>query len=152
MDESPCRLESEGFATFLEYLVTEKLNNKPGILDATATKFFKYLKRKFADDSISSSTAMIDYGRKQMTDFSYTKGMLFFYLLYKTVGEIVFMKTINGYYSLYRNKGATIEDFSNYLITELKTKKIEILVNDWIFTNKSSQNILNKKSLDNLLE
>jgi aminopeptidase N len=87
-----------------------------------------------------------------MTDLSYTKGMLFFYHLYRTTGEAAFMKTINDYYHLYRNKGTKIEDFSNHLIKELKNKKIDLLVNDWILTSESSKYIQNKKSLEDLIE
>jgi hypothetical protein len=152
IDKSPCRLESEGFAMFLQYLVTEKIDHKIGLLDSAANKIFENLKRKFASDSVASNTAIIDYGRKQLTDLSYTKGMLFFYILYRNVGENVFMKTLNGYYKLYRNKGATTEDFLKYLQTELNTKKTEKLINDWILTSKSSKTILFSKSIENLAE
>jgi len=152
IDKNPCRLESEGLAMFLQYLVTEKLNNKHGILDSSATQVFKNLKSRFADDSVAFNTPIKDYGWKQMTDLSYRKGMLFFYLLYKSVGEVEFMKTIKDYYGLYRNKGATIDEFTKLLVTELKSKQIETLVNDWIYTNKSSQNIMTRKSLQDLVE
>ena len=137
-DENPCRLESEGLAMFLQYLATEKFENKSGLLDSAAAVIFTKLKKRFESDSSASNTPIIDYGKKHITELSYTKGMLFFYLLYKTAGETDFMKAIRNYYLQYRSAGSSTVDFSNYLVKELKNKKIDLLVKDWILTNTSS--------------
>jgi hypothetical protein len=151
LEKYPCRLESEGLAMFLQYYVSDIIANKTGGLDSAAAKIFTNLKGKFKNDSVASNTPIKDFGRKNLTDLSYSKGMLFFYLLYKNVGANVFMTTIKNYYSDYRKTGATIDDFSSYLTAALKSKKIEKLIHDWILTNKSSQYILNSKSLEYLI-
>ncbi len=150
-DKYPCRLESEGLAVFLQYLLMEKLNNEMGLLDSSAQKIFVRLKEIFKNDSISSTTPIIDYGSKGLTDLSYSKGMLFYYLLYKQIGENAFMTVIKGYYDTFRSSGATTNEFVNYLTIKLPDAKIKALVSDWILTNTSSTDIMTETSIQHLI-
>ncbi|MCX6303498.1 MAG: M1 family aminopeptidase [Bacteroidetes bacterium] len=151
-DKYPCRLESEGLATFVQYLAAEKTGDQTVSLDESAAKIFKKVKEKLSKNEAASNTPIIDFGLKQLTDLSYTKGMLFFYLVYKEGGEVAFTEAIKDYYKTYRKTGATTKEFSDFLITKLKSKKVESLVNEWIYTSVSSQKILNNKSIENLID
>lgn len=151
-DANPCRLESEGLAVFLQYLVMEKLQHKPGWLDASAENTFQRIKKRFATDTVAASTPIIEYGKKQFTTLSYSKGFLFFYLLYKQAGEAAFMKTIKDYYTSFRGKGASTEEFSRFLLSRLNSASTESLITAWIKTARSSEHIAKSNSVKELLE
>jgi hypothetical protein len=150
LDELPCRLESEGLAMLLQFLVMEKLEGMKGHLDEAAAGMFGYLKEKLRNDPLAFETPIKEYGKKEITDFSYTKGMLFFYLLYKAAGEDAFLNTIKKFYSTYRASGATTEQFADFLVKNLKGERIKKLVDEWIHTNISSRKILEKDNISEI--
>lgn len=145
LDSRPGRLESEGLATFLQYLTMEKLNNIPGALDAGAERQLQRVKRQFDKDPKAATVPIAEYGAHQLTDLSYSKGMLFFYMLYKIMGEERMMSHIAGFYKNFP-KGATLKDFTQSLGSNKK------LIDDWIWTDKSSELIRNCKNVGCLLE
>ena len=98
------------------------------------------------------NTAMIDFGKYGFTDYSYTKGMLFFYLLYKISGEKAFFSLIKKYYQLFRKTGAKTDDLTNIIIRDPKIKNAELLVNDWIYTARSSELISNTEDISSLID
>jgi hypothetical protein len=150
-DKQPCRLESEGLAMFLQYLTVEKLNDKHGYLDSAVAKTLFRLKKKLDTDTQFAKTPMIDYGKKNMTSFSYTKGLLFFYLFYKLVGEESFLSGLKMFYNEYRGSGATTRQFTDFIAKNVNNKRIGLLVNSWVFTNESSQQIKECIDVDDLL-
>ncbi|MCW3119313.1 MAG: hypothetical protein JWM28_3395, partial [Chitinophagaceae bacterium] len=151
IDKSPCRLESEGLAMLLQYLMLEKLNQRQGYVDSLAQKTFEKVKKRFETDQLAVSTPIMAYGEKQISDLSYTKGMLFFYILYKDFGEKRFISTVRNFYQHFRTTGAGIHDFSGFLASELQGDKIKTIINDWIVTSASSQKIMNEKSVKDLV-
>jgi acyl-CoA thioesterase len=62
------------------------------------------------------------------------------------------MKTIKGYYNLYRNSGASTIDFTTYLVKECHSKKVETLVNEWVLSNQSSQRIMDSMTIEDILK
>jgi aminopeptidase N len=59
-----------------------------------------------------------------MTDYSYSKGMLFFYILYHTVGEKAFFDAIKGYYDEFKDTGSTTMELLTLLRQKVKHKKL----------------------------
>ena len=151
-DSFPCRVESEGLATFLQFLIEEKLNSKPGLTDSMASRIMLKLKNNLTKKPDLMNTAMIDFGKYGFTNYSYTKGMLFFYLLYKISGEKAFFSLIKKYYQLFRKTGAKTDDLTNIIIRDPKIKNAELLVNDWIYTAKSSELISNTENISSLID
>jgi len=149
-DKAPCRLESEGLAMFLQFLVKEKIENKDNYLEEKAQSTLKKVKKQIAKSKKNSDIPIIEYGEKNMTDFSYTKGMLFFYVFYHTVGEKAFFDAIKGYYKTYENSGSTTKEFSEYLRSRFKNTNVDKLVDDWIFTNQSTTYIVNCENVAGL--
>lgn len=151
-DSNPCRLESEGLAMFSQSLVEEKLSGKNGVLDSAAVKMLKSVKRKLKVNSEVAATPIAEYGKKNCTEYSYSKGMLFYYLLYKNIGETDFMATIKGFYATYSLSGATTKQFTDYLIHSLKKyPKVNTLVADWVYGDASSKHILDSNTIEVLL-
>jgi len=149
-DKAPCRLESEGLAMFLQYLVKEKIENKNNYLEERAQLTLKKVKKQIATSEEFSDTPIIAYGVKNITDYSYSKGMLFFYVLYHTVGEEEFFKAMKGYYLTFENSGATTKEFAEYLKNYFSSNKVDKLVNDWIFTNQSTSYLLRCEKVEDL--
>jgi len=149
-DKAPCRLESEGLAMFLQFLVKEKIENKNNYLEERAQSTLKKVKKQIANSEEFSSTPIIAYGVKNITDYSYSKGMLFFYVLYHTVGEEEFFKAMKGYYLTFEKSGATTKEFAEYLKNYFSSNKVDKLVNDWIFTNQSTSYLLRCEKVEDL--
>jgi aminopeptidase N len=76
-----------------------------------------------------------------MTDLSYTKGMLFFYLLYHVLGERDFMDTTGTFYQNYKHTGATTEQFLNH-VKKRSNQNLDRLFQEWIYGTESSRLIL----------
>ncbi len=148
-DKAPCRLESEGLAMFLQFLVKGKIEDE-NYFEKMAGITFKNVKNQIAGNSDFATTPIIEYGEKNMTDYSYSKGMLFFYILYRKVGEEAFFNAIKGYYREFEDTGSTTLEFAEYLKRSLKNYFIDKLINDWIFTNQSSIHLLNSKNIEDL--
>jgi hypothetical protein len=150
-DPMPPRFESEGLATFLQYLVQEKLEGKDKAVEEAVQRIRKRLQDQFAENPSAAGIPMIDLGEKQMTGMAYTKGMLFFYLLYEIMGEEAFLDTIGAFYQKYVQSGATAVEFVEFCKTSANTD-LELLMQDWIFTAKSSELIQSDMTVKEIME
>jgi hypothetical protein len=150
LDPLPPRFESEGLAMTLQYLAQEKLDDKPGSLDRGAERLRDYFRRQCARNALARTTPIIDYGTRDLTDLSYSKGMLFFYALYKLAGEEDFLKTVGGFYQEYRDRGATAAEFISYLKARLGLP-LDRFLQDWMFGTTSSDDLLGPASLAEII-
>jgi hypothetical protein len=148
-DAKPCRLESEGLAMFMQYYTAAELRGEPELLKSAANKNYKRVKEQLTNSKHLANTPIIDYGKENLTRHAYSQGMLFFYVLYKTVGEEPFFRTIREFYQTYE-KGATTEEFAVFVAERLKQKETQTIVDQWILTNESSDQIINSKKLSDL--
>jgi len=151
-DSIPCRVESEGLATFLQFLVKEKLTGNTGLVDSASGRILKKLKDNFSKNKDLMNIPMIDFGKKSMTNYSYTKGMLFFHLLYNISGDKAFFSYFKKYYKSFRETGGKIDDLMNIIIKDSGTSAVKMLVNEWIYTAKSSELIINAKDISSLID
>jgi hypothetical protein len=141
LDTFPPRFESEGLATFLQFFMQEKLENKSNALKNGLDRIYKRLNKEMQENIKSGTIPMINYGKEKLTDLSYSKGMIFFYLLYKILGEKSFLETIGSFYQKYRDFGATADDFVKHVKNSNKMK-LNKLFDEWIYTNASSKYII----------
>lgn len=77
-DPLPARFESEGLAMFLQYLVQERLDNKPDALIKGYERLSDRFRQQCKLNPKCKDVPIIEYGNEGLTDLSYTKGMLFF--------------------------------------------------------------------------
>lgn len=148
-DPLPPRFESEGLAMFLQHLVQEKLEGKAGAVDRAATAMLERLAKNFGEHPDWTKTAMIDYGKKDLTDLSYRVGQIFFYLLHKTLGEEAFIETIAGFYRDHRAAGATAAQFVEYFKSR-GGPALGPIFEDWVFTTKAAELITAGITLEDL--
>jgi aminopeptidase N len=138
-------------ATFLQYLVQEKLEGKENAVSDAVARIRQRLRDDFADSPSAAEVPMIDFGEKQMTDLAYTKGMLFFYFLYEIMGEDPFLETVGAFYQKYAGSGATTVEFVDFFKANAEMD-LDPLMEDWIFTAESSELIQSDMTVEEMLE
>ena len=150
-DPLPDRFESEGLAMFLQYLVQERLDNKADALQSGYDRLSKRFIQQCERNPECKDVPIIKYGDEDLTDLSYTKGMLFFYLLYHIMGEDDFLDAMGTFYQKYKKTGATSEEFLNHVKHRSK-QSLDRLYDEWIYGTESSRLILDGIPAEDLIE
>jgi hypothetical protein len=104
--DKPSPRWNEGLASFLQWRMAEKLDGWTG-WDARLDRLESNLVRNCAGDAPCTRIPLADYGRAELTDYSYSVGMAMFYALFKTLGTESFDKAYRGYYQQHRAAGGT---------------------------------------------
>jgi peptidase M1-like protein len=147
--ENPSPRWNEGLASFLEDLLSERLDGWTG-RPATDAWVVNTLKGLIASDSSVRTVPFVEYGRRAMTGRSYTVGNAMFEVLYDLVGEEQFNAIIGGYYQKFVNGGTTREfvDFArNAARLDLAT-----FFDDWMFTTRWTALVASTSSMRDLTE
>jgi hypothetical protein len=150
-DQYPPRFESEGLATFLQFLLQQKLENDSNAVERGVKWIYERFRKAAAENEKLRSTPMIDFGKESFTDFSYSKGMIFFSILYKLLGEQQFGEVLQSFYQKYYEKGATAKEFVNH-IKQYSRRSLEKFFADWIFGVESTKYILNKIPIEEIIK
>ena len=151
LDPQPSRFESEGLATFLEYLVQEKLEGRTDALSLAETKVLAWLRDDLVKKPEAARTAMIDFGKADLTDLSYTKGMIFFDLLYQLMGEKEFLAALASFIHTYAETGATSQQFIDHLAAH-SSVKLDKLFGEWVTGSASSRYVLDRVLFGEILK
>ncbi len=150
MDKLPPRFESEGLAMFLQHLVQEKLENKPSATQTAVNKMRERLRNDFAQHPDWKDVPMIDFGKENMTDLSYRKGQVFFFILYELMGEELFLEAMGSFYQKFHETGATAQQFVDH-VKDLSPLNLELLFEEWISGTESSKLIISGTSIPNIV-
>ena len=143
LDDAPSRFETEGLACFLEYLVAEKLENRPGLLDKGVEAKRNEFRMRCGQNGKFKTVAMCDYGKAGLTDGSYSKGMVALYVLYRLVGEDGLLQIIREFRGRHATKGATLADFVD-VAEEVSSRNLTKFFEDWVYGAKSSEYVVNE--------
>ena len=133
LDRPYCRW-NEGLASFLEDLMQERLDGTP-LLDERAEKMARWLLERAGSEPRLKSIPMIDYGKEEMTGYSYSAGMLMFYALHRLVGQESFNAIIGGYYRKYLATGASTAQFVSHAQTTAG-RDLAPFFNDWLYSTR----------------
>ncbi len=150
LEPYPCRMESEGFASFIEVLVDDKLENKKTSLKERYERISGNLKKRFQKNPKAKNVAIIDYGKELMTGLSYSKGAAVFILLYDLLGEKSFFDIMGRFYSTYFETGATTDDFTGF-INQNSRIDLTVFFKEWIYGTESNQYIMDQTPYDEIL-
>ena len=132
-DRPPVRW-NEGLATFLEDVTTDSLENRI-TTDSSADRVAAWLSGRLKRDTSLAKVPMLDYGRRQMTDYSYSVGALMFYTLYRLMGHQAFTRLIAAGYQRYHTTQAGTDDFVR-LAKELSPVPLDHVFRDWLFSTE----------------
>ncbi len=133
LDRPFCRW-NEGLASFLESLTQETLDGTPAV-DERARKAALFLLERAAGEPRLKSVPMIDYGKEQITGYSYSAGMLMFSTLYRLVGQESFNAIVGGYYQKYQAAGGTTAQFVRHASAAAR-RDLTPLFDDWLSTTR----------------
>ncbi len=149
LDPLPPRFESEGLAEFLQYLLQEKLEGKTDALRSAEAELLDSVRDNFVRNPKAAPTAMIDFGRADITELSYTKGMLFFDLLFRVMGEKNFLSALGRFCQEYAETGATAQQFLDHIRAH-SSVPLEKLFREWVTGVESSSYILDRLTFDEI--
>jgi len=123
---------NEGLSSFLEYLAEEQFTGRP-VAAARSDQLLDWLRSIAPRREQLTRVPLIDYGKEQMTDYSYSEGALFFHLLYGVVGPERFRAIIGGFSSQYATTGASTRDLTAFAsrTTPMDLKRV---FDDWVYT------------------
>jgi aminopeptidase N len=110
-DRRPCRIESEGLATFLQYLVAREWQKNPGRVQNKMRRCVATVRRHIKSDPAILRVAPVDYGKRSLTDLSYSYGALLFRELYAIIGHEVFTNALKALYAKHHKSGLTTDGF-----------------------------------------
>ena len=150
-DPLPTRFESEGLAMFLQYLTQERLDNTPDTLIKGYERLSDRFRQQCERNPKCKDVPIIEYGNEGLTDLSYTKGMLVFYLLYQVMGEKDFLNAAGSFYQKFKRTGATSEEFLNH-VKQRSVQNLDRLFEEWIYGVESSRLVLDKVPVEALIQ
>jgi aminopeptidase N len=150
-DPYPCRMESEGFASFMEGWIDDKLENRKSSLKKRYEKISGNLKSRFQKDPKAKNVPIIDYGKESMTGLSYSKGSAVFILLYDLLGEKSFFNILGSFYSKYFQTGATTDDFTGFINKNSKID-LSLFFKEWIYGIESNQYIMEQIPYEKIIK
>jgi hypothetical protein len=150
-DPLPPRFESEGLAMFLQYFVQERLDDKPDALIKGYERLSDRFRQQCERNPECRDVPIIEYGNRDMTDLSYTKGMLFFYILYRLIGEKDFLNVAGSFYQRYKHTGATAEEFLDH-VKQRSVQSLDKLYAEWIYGTESSRLVLDKVPVEEIIQ
>jgi len=130
--DGPSPRWNEGLASYLEELASEELQGVEAVAPRVEV-VVDWLRDMLERRPRLSRVPLIDYGKEQMTDFSYSVGMVFFAVLHELAGEEGFREIVGGFYQRYAAHGATTDQFTDYA-RRVGPPSVERLVRDWIYS------------------
>lgn len=128
---------NEGLATFLEDVTTDSLEGR-ATTDSSADRMATWLSNRVKQSASLSKVPMMDYGKAQMTDYSYSVGALMFYTLYRLMGHQAFTKLIAKAYQRYEKTSVSSDDFVR-LANELSPVPLDAVFRDWLYSTRWSE-------------
>ena len=137
----------EGQATFLQYLVADKLD-KPGVLARETSDNFQWLKKKLSQQDINALPSLLDNNNGGLS--IYNIGMPLYHLLYDIEGEASFNRILGSFYQQYYPTGATTQQFVEYAKSH-SDKELTALFDDWAYSNRYADLISQSHSYAELL-
>ncbi len=148
-DPLPCRLESEGVAMYLQFWAQEELDKKANAMEAGAARQRERFLKVCREDPKAAGTPIIDYGRADLTDLSYNKGMLFFYILDRLAGREKLLSALAECHRRFTVSGATTDEYMGSLKAALGPD-IEPVTRDWVYGVRSSELLQSSLTLDQI--
>lgn len=150
-DPLPCRLESEGVAMYLQFWAQEQIDKQAGAMAAGASRLRERFLKACKKNPKAAETPMIDYGKADMTDLSYNKGMVFFYLLDRLAGQEKFLSALADCWKKYGASGATTKEYMACLENSLGAD-LDPVFQDWVYGIRSSELLKSSLTLEQIAD
>ena len=122
---------SEGFATYLTHVYNQHFLGEEHFrngLKRDKERVIKYARRNLAP---IIDTTITNYNRLLSTN-SYQKASWFLHMLRNNLGDSIFFKGLQKYYTDFQNSTALTEDFKNVMET-VSGKELDLFFHDWLW-------------------
>ena len=145
--DNPSPRWNEGLAMFMQGLIRERLDGWTGRAESYQ-RLIARVRDRLAKDTALQRVPLIDYGKRGMTDRSYSVGDLMFATLYDLVGESQFDRIVGGYYQQFAS-GGTTRDFDAFAQRHASID-LSTFFQDWIFTTRWTELVASATSVTDL--
>jgi hypothetical protein len=132
--DKPSPRWNEGLASFLEDLTTDTLTGRAS-MDSSAMRLARWLAERVRTDSSLRIVAPVDFGKRDMTGYSYSVGNLMFFGLYRLVGHEAFCRIVGDYYRTFAATGGGTADFVR-LARSLSGVDLTTFFDDWLYSTR----------------
>jgi hypothetical protein len=139
-DRHPCRIESEGLATYLQCLVARELQNSPKKVQKDMQRCVATVRRRIKHDPSIAMVAPVDYGKRSLTDLSYSYGALLFRELYTNIGREEFMNAFKALYAKHHQNGLTTDGIVRHFKSHAKND-LRGFWQDWLYSTSAIKRI-----------
>ena len=146
--DTPSPRWNEGLASFLEGLMREQLDGWTNRRESERRRI-AWMQGRIASDSVLRVTPLIEYGRRGVTDYSYSVGELMFATFYDLVGEAEFNAIVGGYYQQFTNGGSTLDFVA--LAKRTSSRNLGRFFDDWLFTTRWTEQLRTTGSIGELV-
>jgi aminopeptidase N len=93
---------------------------------------------------------LIEFGKENITELSYSMGMLMFQVFYNLVGEQKFNEIIGSFYQKYYQSGATSDEFVQHA-KDISEFDLMHFFNDWFLGTQYSDYLKEGLSIDEIV-
>ncbi len=138
---------SEGFATYLTHIYNKQFYGNEIFrkgLELDRNRVVSYAKRHFAP---VIDTTVTDYNQLINTN-SYQKASWFLHMLNEEIGDSLFFKSLQLYYSVFRNSTALTRDFQK-IVEEISNRNLDNFFYEWLYQPGFPQLKINWKQAKN---
>ncbi len=130
--EKPDPRWDEGFASFLEQLAIDSLEQRPAV-DARSEAVARWVRQQLGRDTLLPRVAPVDYGRAGITNYAYSVGMLMFYGFYRLAGPAAFNAALRDYCTRYHAVGGSSRQFVE-AARRASPVDLDPFFRDWLFS------------------
>jgi hypothetical protein len=148
--ERPSPRWNEGLATFLQYLLAERLDGWEEMASAVERSAERVL-QAIESDPAYRGVPFARYGDERMTDLSYRTGFVMFYLLHELMGEEDFNQAVGRHYQRYRGSTGSFDDLVR-IAGEISSRDLRAFFDDWVHSTGWQERLKKTGSVAALLE
>jgi aminopeptidase N len=121
---------NEGLAMFFQRRIAEELGS-PAQLDPAAERVARRLLDASAGDGVAlAGVPLAEFGAKGLTDYAYSVGFLYFYVLDRAVGDAAFLHAMRDIYQSHKAPGITTAELTAAL--EARFPCVAAIDADWV--------------------
>jgi hypothetical protein len=119
-------------------------------LDPYMQAYARRLTKQLRGSETLRSIPMIDYGKRDVTGFSYRTGRLFFHVLYSVLGAEAFDEILGEYFRVFRATGSTTAEFVEFVEARAAVP-LQPVFQDWLFTTRWAERLDAEESLAQMI-
>ncbi|MGB8494085.1 MAG: M1 family aminopeptidase [Candidatus Acidiferrum sp.] len=140
-----CRWFDEAFASYFAALAVRQFQG-----DAAFQEQMEHARSRFLSDAAKdprvASTPIVEYGRIEIGENSYTKGAWSLYVLHELIGTPEFNKTVSTVVHDFQDKPANFSDFVR-IAEQVSGRSLQKYAQEWLYGTESSQLLSGKQPI-----